>query len=211
MNPYLILAISWIGWCVVHSALISLCAVNYLQKWMGPAFRYYRLFYNAVALVTFIPIAAYERSLGGSWIFRWEGAAVLGRACLLFVAAVLFVGGARHYDLRRFIGLRQLGEQTRKKGLAGTGHLHTTGILGATRHPWYAGAIALVWTRDIDGAVLVTNAIVTAYILVGTILEERKLVAEYGAEYRAYQKRVPMLLPLGFLSARSGKNNADRI
>ncbi len=33
------------------------------------------------------------------------------------------------------------------------------------------------------------------YFFVGSIFEERKLVREFGAAYRAYQQRVPRLLP----------------
>jgi protein-S-isoprenylcysteine O-methyltransferase Ste14 len=36
----------------------------------------------------------------------------------------------------------------------------------------------------------------TAYVVVGTLLEEKKLVAEFGEEYRSYQRRVSMLVPL---------------
>ena len=43
--------------------------------------------------------------------------------------------------------------------------------------------------------ILVTNLVLTAYFVIGAILEERKLVAEFGEEYREYQKRVPMLVP----------------
>jgi protein-S-isoprenylcysteine O-methyltransferase Ste14 len=35
----------------------------------------------------------------------------------------------------------------------------------------------------------------TVYILVGVALEERDLVATFGDEYRAYRKRVAMLIP----------------
>ncbi|MDP3480639.1 MAG: hypothetical protein Q8R88_12775 [Desulfoprunum sp.] len=38
-------------------------------------------------------------------------------------------------------------------------------------------------------------ALLSAYLIIGTILEERKLVVEYGDIYRTYQRQVPMLLP----------------
>ena len=39
------------------------------------------------------------------------------------------------------------------------------------------------------------NVIWTAWVCVGTVLEERDLVEVFGDSYREYQRRVPMLLP----------------
>ena len=38
----------------------------------------------------------------------------------------------------------------------------------------------------------------TAWIVIGSILEERDLVFEFGDVYREYQRRVPMFIPRGF-------------
>jgi protein-S-isoprenylcysteine O-methyltransferase Ste14 len=47
---------------------------------------------------------------------------------------------------------------------------------------------------------IVINAVLTMYIVIGTKLEEKKLVLEYGDIYIKYQQEVPMLLP--FTKAR---------
>jgi protein-S-isoprenylcysteine O-methyltransferase Ste14 len=88
-------------------------------------------------------------------------------------------------------------EHESKKGLTRTGGLDTSGILGVVRHPWYAAGILIIWARPLDMAVLVTNAVLTTYLFAGTILEERRLVAEFGDVYREYQNRVPMFFPGG--------------
>jgi len=36
----------------------------------------------------------------------------------------------------------------------------------------------------------------TAYFVIGSRLEERKLVREFGENYRRYQQSVPALMPL---------------
>jgi protein-S-isoprenylcysteine O-methyltransferase Ste14 len=36
----------------------------------------------------------------------------------------------------------------------------------------------------------------SAYFVIGTWFEERKLIAEFGQKYRDYRARVPAILPL---------------
>jgi protein-S-isoprenylcysteine O-methyltransferase Ste14 len=50
-----------------------------------------------------------------------------------------------------------------------------------------------------DVSVIFVNVILTSYLIVGTLLEERKLIGEFGEEYLAYQKRVSMLIPFKWL------------
>jgi len=196
MKSYLTLAVLWIGWCALHSALISLTVTTAIQKRFGKGFRFYRFFYNTVAIVTIIPVWIYGRTIGSPLVYRWDGAGVFGQGFLLVAAMTLFLAGARHYDLLRFAGLRQLRDGAKGQGLGIKGRLDTTGVLGVTRHPWYMGAITLLWASDADGARMVANIILTGYLVIGAWLEERKLVAEYGDEYREYQERVSMLLPI---------------
>ena len=43
------------------------------------------------------------------------------------------------------------------------------------------------------------NGVLSVYLVVGTILEERKLVLEYGQVYRQYQHEVSMFVPWRWL------------
>ncbi len=64
------------------------------------------------------------------------------------------------------------------------------------RHPLYFGWFCAFWgTPRMTGAHLVFALMTTAYILVAIQLEERDLVAEHGAAYEDYRRRVPMLVP----------------
>jgi protein-S-isoprenylcysteine O-methyltransferase Ste14 len=121
---------------------------------------------------------------------------------LLAMGILLFLAGARHYDMLQFLGLRQIRTGASHGALTATGLLHTTGILQITRHPWYLGAIMLLWAGDLNASTLVGNIILTLYLIVGTVLEERKLVLEFGEDYRRYQKRVSMLVPLTYLTSK---------
>jgi len=61
--------------------------------------------------------------------------------------------------------------------------------------------------RDMNAAFLVTAVAVSIYFIIGSKLEERKLIVYYGDTYRRYMERVPGLFPLPwrFLSKREAQ------
>ena len=181
--------------------MITETATGFLEGRLGASFRFYRLFFNAIALLTLIPVLAYSLSLKGQPMLRWEGAGLVLRYVLVVCGVVLLIAGGRHYSLRQFVGISQL-RGTRAAGLARGGGIDSTGVLGLVRHPWYTGIVLLLWARDLDGPRFVVNVVLTAYFVVGTLLEERKLVREFGDAYRGYQRRVSMFVPLKWLRSR---------
>ena len=64
------------------------------------------------------------------------------------------------------------------------------------RHPMYTLTLMLLWSYpDLTADRLLLNLLWTIWIGVGSILEERDLVDEFGDAYRRYRSTVPMLLP----------------
>ena len=65
-----------------------------------------------------------------------------------------------------------------------------------TRHPLYFFILVMIWSSpDVTTDRLLFNGLFTAWIVLGTRLEERDLVAEFGKTYLHYQNKVPMLIP----------------
>jgi methanethiol S-methyltransferase len=199
---YLFAALLWTLWCTLHSTLIATRVTDYMKKKVGDRFRFYRLFYNAVSLVTLVPVVYYSSSIREAPVFRWEGHLVIVKYLLLVTSIYLFIAGGRRYSISQFLGIRQIKTGRANRTLSEHDTFDTSGILGALRHPWYTGAIIAFWARDISPLTCLINIIISAYFVIGTILEERKLVLEFGERYRKYQKNVSMFIPYKWLKAK---------
>jgi protein-S-isoprenylcysteine O-methyltransferase Ste14 len=199
---YLFLALAWTAYCMLHSAMISETVTRFLKRRLGDSFRFYRLFFNSVAVLTLIPVLWYSHSLRQEAIVRWEGVWLVLQYLLMACGVLLVIAGGRHYSLRQFVGISQL-QGASSGGLAAGGGIDSSGVLGLVRHPWYTAVVLLLWARNLDMAALVGNGVLTVYIVVGTLLEERKLVHEFGDAYRSYQRRVSMFVPLKWTRRRN--------
>lgn len=75
----------------------------------------------------------------------------------------------------------------------------TFSIRGAyrwVRHPQYFLVLLLLWAcPDLTADRLLLNVLLSAWVVLGTTLEERDLVVDFGDRYIQYQRRVPMLIP----------------
>jgi methanethiol S-methyltransferase len=199
---YIVLASLWFSWCFFHSALISMPVMKHLRAYCGPAFRWQRLAYNGFAVLALLPVLTYAHAIRSEPFFAWHGSWRLVQVLLICAAVGLFTAGAKQYDARQFIGLRQLAGEDYCSVLSKTCTLDRTGILGMIRHPWYVGGMLIVWARDLDLSVLISNFIITGYFIVGAVLEERKLSLEFGDFYKDYQRSVSMFFPYRWLKSR---------
>lgn len=199
---YVFLGLLWCIWCTLHSFMISVNATKNLKKRLGTNYRFYRLFYNLISLITLLPVVLYSASIKGQALFEWEGFFQIIRIFLLVIVLLLFFSGLKKYDMLQLLGVRQIKTGHSHALLSATGNIDTSGIFKITRHPWYLAVILFVWLRDIYAPTLVINIILTVYIVIGTILEENKIIAEHGNDYRNYQKEVSMLIPFKWLFSK---------
>jgi methanethiol S-methyltransferase len=198
---YSALIVLWSIWCFIHSGMITLTFSSYIKVRLSRYYRFYRLFFNLVALATLIPLILYSITLKGPVIFQWQGPMIVVQFFLLAIAMVLFIAGALKYDMLQFIGLRQIISGETSLSLSKSGEINSTGILSLTRHPWYLGAIIFIWVdyRVMYISTLMVNILMTIYLIVGTLLEERKLIIEFGNHYRDYSRKVSMLFPFKWM------------
>jgi methanethiol S-methyltransferase len=199
---FALLGVLWVGWCVLHSLLITPAVTGRIQNRWGRYLVYYRLGYNLFSLLTLLPLWAYTKSLSRVTGALWSWPYSLVQVCMVLLAGAAFVAGGRAYDLPFFLGLRQIRDSRATSLLSAPGPLKTSGILGMIRHPWYSGGLLLIWAQKMDRPILIMSLILSVYFIVGALLEERKLTRIYGQVYRDYQQGVSMFFPFKWLKKK---------
>jgi methanethiol S-methyltransferase len=198
---YILLAVLWIIFCTLHSALISITFTDFLKRKSVSLYRFHRLFYNIISIAMLVPVVIYTSSVRQEYFFIWDGYLLPVRYFLFSLGILLFILGSRHYNAAVFFGIVQIKKSVNYSLINKTGKLDTGGILGVIRHPFYAGIYPLIWSGNLDITNLIVNIILSIYVLSGTLLEERKLVLEFGDAYRDYQQKVSMLFPFKYIKA----------
>ena len=189
------LALLWTGWCVLHSLLITGRLNDWLRQRGGLLQGAHRIFYIVISCLTLIPVLWYQYSLPQQMLFSWSGWWRILQVLLLLYGLLTFYGGKRVYDMDHFLGISQWRNYRRGRQVQQLPFV-SQGILCYVRHPWYSGGLAVLWAvGPLTDVSLTVRLILTGYVLVGTLLEERKLVRELGSSYREYCRQVPMLIP----------------
>jgi protein-S-isoprenylcysteine O-methyltransferase Ste14 len=189
-----LLFLAWLGYFVLHSTLASLAVKTWVAgRWPGlmPA---YRLGYNVIACLGLLPMLWLLYFHPWHVVWAWSGfsALIANGLALAAIAGVFSTLG--DYESGEFLGTSQWRKQTRTVEDQERFHLSTAHRF--VRHPWYFFSLVLIWTRDMNEAMLLSALLMTAYFVVGSRLEERKLIAYHGDTYRRYMEKVAGLLPL---------------
>ncbi len=199
MVKYVILVFLWTIFCFLHSAMITPAFTGFLKTKIGPYYKFYRLFYNIFSALLLIPALLYSYSIMEPPFFTWQGYLLPLRYLMLIAGFWLFYEGSRHYSMRTFLGISQINEGVNHGLINNSGTIEKGGILGVVRHPFYTGSFLVIWAGNLDSTRLIINGILSLYLVVGTMLEEKKLIAEFGDVYRNYQKDVSMLFPWKYI------------
>jgi protein-S-isoprenylcysteine O-methyltransferase Ste14 len=176
----------------LHSLLAGRPAKSWARRALGPAAdRGYRLAYNVIGGLTFLPLLAFTAAQPGRLLYnlpvplRWI--CLAGQVLALLVIAVgVLQTGALH-----FLGLQQLAGADE-----GGATLVVGGLYRYVRHPLYSAGLVFLWLTPVMTTTLLALYLgLSVYLYLGSIFEERRLAREFGAAYQAYQERVPRLVP----------------
>lgn len=146
---------------------------------------------SGVALI--LVVAAWQTS--GTSVVVLHGVGRLLAQCASVVALGIFILSARALLTFDPLGLGPIRAQLRERPFTPSPFV-IRGPYRWVRHPLYSCVIVMIWSEpEVTTDRLLFNVLWTAWIVVGTMLEERDLSREFGHDYRTYQERVPMLVP----------------
>jgi len=193
---YLLIALLWTGYCALHSFLISIWFTNLMMSLLKDYYSFYRLFYVVISFVLLVPLINYSVQTDSVVIITYTLPLTIVRYLLILISVLIFLWSFfLDYDFLSFFGIRQIVEFRKDKTLQSSKEIRKKGLLGIIRHPMYLALLIYLWCQTFRLADVVVNVVLTAYIIIGTQLEEQKLVLEFGDTYTKYQHEVPMLIP----------------
>ena len=142
----LVLIFAIFVWGLVHSLLATVVTKARVRKWFGPGSdRWYRLAYNMIGILTFLPILGLLALYPGETLYviptPWSYLALAGQ--LLAVAALGI--GLLQTGVWSFLGFEQL----LIKSSGGEAQMVTGGLYRWVRHPLYSAGLVFIWLTPV--------------------------------------------------------------
>lgn len=149
----------------------------------------YRLAYNLFSLVMFGWVMA---AFGSSPVLYFApGVWSLVMYLAQLICGVILVDCVRRTGAGDFLGIRQL-----RRGPAEHPPLVTDGYYAIVRHPLYLFSIAFLLLNPVMTVRwLILTVLSLLYFVIGALIEERRLLDEFGDQYRHYRRCVPFIIP----------------
>ena len=200
INSWLLLLVTFVVWALGHSLTAARPVKRLVRRTIGERTYagFYRFVYNVVSFITFLPVlyvlAVYVPAtviwtvpLPWAWLMLGvQGVGLLGLIISLF-----------YTDALSFLGLRQVWRYL--QGVPDPdppAEFVSAGPYALVRHPLYLFSLLAIWfTPVLTLNILLFNLLATLYFWLGSWHEERRLLAEFGRQYRHYQIKVPGFLP----------------
>jgi protein-S-isoprenylcysteine O-methyltransferase Ste14 len=188
----LVLVIYLACFAAIHSLMASLPFKRRAQKILGRrTSRWYPVIFSLTALVMVLPLVYLVYLFPGKVLYvvpspwRWAMVACQVLAGLLSIMA--FTDGPHRFK----VPLQLAGPQASEAEL-----LKPHGIYCWMRDPFLLSGFLIIWlTPFMTTNILILYVMVTVYLYLGSLHWEKRLLAQFGEEYRDYQRKVPRMVP----------------
>lgn len=188
----IILVLNLVAFVAVHSLLASLhfksLIVRVLDSWADIL---YMPIYSLIAMLTISPLVYLLYKNPGRLLYRipspWRWLMVGGQLVASIAAPIALLDGSHRFRIRL-----QLAGPKAPEAI----HLNIRGIYRWVRDPFLlSGLITMLLTPVMTVNLLVIYILTTIYLFLGSLHWESRLVAQFGDEYREYQKHVHRIVP----------------
>lgn len=181
----------WVGFGLLHSVLAVPAVKTFFYRGLGRHSPYYTLSYSGIATISLAGILVWQVSLkspvtGSFPILKYVIGLLAGVPGLWLMAICI-----RKYFF-------QLSGISVLYGKEPPPVLEISGVHRYIRHPLYLGTLLVVWSLFFFFPLLsnlLAAVVITLYTVIGSLLEERKLLQTFGTAYERYQRQTPMLIP----------------
>ena len=182
---------------ISHSVLAShKVKLNIAQK-LNDKIAFYRLFYNLFSFISlsFIYIVSPKPDyIVYDLLFPYDITIVV----LQIFSGIALIWTTKFINMKEFLGISQIQrffqKQYNDKDLDEKLELRIEGPFKYSRHPIYLfSSLVLLLRPTMDFFYIIFLVNILLYFYIGSIYEEKKLVAIFGSEYSDYQNTVPKI------------------
>jgi protein-S-isoprenylcysteine O-methyltransferase Ste14 len=187
----------------IHSILASKEAKSAFEEKFGERTYHglYRFIYNGITIMTLLPIGALMISQSNRIVWQVESPISIVFLILQGIGVIGLLISVLQIDGGQFLGTSQaIAYFTGRKLPLPKELLSVKGVYAFVRHPLYLFSLMVIWfVPTMSEGYLGFCIGATLYFIIGSWYEEKRLIAYFGDDYRAYQKKVAWMIPFVIL------------
>lgn len=188
----IILVLCLAGFAAIHSLMASLRFKRLAMRIFGQRVeKLYMPIFSFVAVLTIAPLAYLFYKNPGEIIYivpsPWRWVMVVGQLIAGIITLRAFTDAPQRFKMRAQLSAPNTPE---------AGSLNIRGIYRWVRDPFtFSTLIIMVLTPFMTTNLLAIYIVTVVYLYLGSLHWETRLVAQFGDEYREYQKHVHRIIP----------------
>lgn len=187
-----VLVFCLIAFAAIHSLMASLPFKRLIMRVLGSrADILYMPVFSFIALLTIFPLAYLLYKNPGPVLYivssPWRWLMVGGQLIAAIVAPRALLDAPHRFKIRSQLSAPKTPE---------AGSLNIRGVYRWVRDPFLLSGLIIIWlTPFMTVNLLVIYLLATIYLYLGSLHWEKRLVSQFGDEYREYQKKVHRIIP----------------